>query len=173
MPDHKWGMGSYADDYNNTRNEGNPAHCKVVAYSEFGVQFKDGTFRESFGAVQGAISDCSTYDAKYYFAETDMLLKEYKRALDGYIEIIERCPEVSHGIAGIASILHRTDNLEESLKWYWQAIQIDPDNYHYITDTADALYSLEYREEAKELLEYSYSINPNHTWTNMLMEKWK
>ena len=114
-------------------------------------------------------------DTRYLAAEHHLERTNYLEAFDLYLQVEESCPNSPFGVSGIASILHRLGYYQESFPFYIMAIERSIDNesilFYYLTDLADVYYELGNLEFAKFTINWSKQINPDHDYTDIIMNK--
>ena len=149
--DDRHGVGVYADDVAKSDR-----HFRIMAYSESGITFENGSTTELFGIVQGPLWDCTIHDVRYHVAEKKTGL--YLRTENPedptriYVDALDFCDDfeaahknpgkyLAHWIAGIASMEHKKglkfsdySMLEQSKTTYEKALSMAPSNPFFNSD---------------------------------------
>lgn len=149
-------------------------HLRAVAYQIDGIIIDDVKYN-TYDMIIGHIQDCSINEYMYQYAESNLIqMQEDDRwdlvdeTINLYNSISERCPDKSHGIAGVASVHHklatqenRIHNIQMAKSLYNEAILLEPKSFYY-TDRATANFQLGDYVGANNDIDTSLQLNPDN-----------
>jgi len=86
--------------------------------------------------------------------------KDYKNAKTLYLTAVRKHPNIPTYHSGLGYCLAKLGRLEEAVEQARCAVNLEPDNYLYLTDLGWSLVEAEHFDEAHTILERAVSISP-------------